>query len=339
MSWFGSFRSKGKKAAQPQRKTRSAISSSARTEGRPAFSDRPPDPRAKAYLDILSDTESLKDLICQFIENQPEKRAPAKDITLHVVTQIFGSDENLRRLNAVGAASEILKNARMRMKEEGILLYDPRTQLWSVSRMVRFLNLDDRDRLFLATRDIPEAGWQKAARKDDVAEWLYRSLTPDGFEHFCVAFLYHLGCLDVKVSEKRDITPDIRGTDGGIDGYGFMCPPDNPAQRFAMAFQAKKYGPGHPVSEPEVRDFAGALAGAEVPYGFFITTSFFSTPAKAFLNKIKAPQIAAIDGSRMVDEMILPGPDGRDSFGMLRTERYNFLVRPSFLLKRGGDGR
>lgn len=331
MLWFG--KKQGKPKAQRPQQRRGSPSSP--YGNKPAFSDRPPDPRAQPYLDILSDTESLKDLICQFIESQPEKRAPARDITLHVVTQIFGSDENLRRLNAVGAASEILKNARMRMKEDGLLAYDPQTQLWSLTRSVRFHDLDDRDRYFLESRGAGE-GWQRVARKDDVAEWLYRSLTPDGFEHFCVAFLDHLGCLDVKVSEKRDITEDIRGTDGGIDGYGFMCPPDDPAQRFAMAFQAKKYGPKHPVSEPEVRDFAGALAGAEVPYGFFITTSFFSTPAKAFLNKIKAPQIAAIDGSRMVDEMILPGPDGRNSFGMLRTDRYNYLIKPSFLLRKGG---
>lgn len=298
--------------------------------------DNNPHPDAWPYLNVLNDMETVGSLIFRYLDSLPDKNAPARDITLHVITEIFDSDENLRRLNAIGTASDILKDARMKMKKQGTLLYDPETQLWSLSNPTLLYPPDKEDLALLEASELG-TGWQKAFKKSDVAAWLYRNLTPDGFEQFCVGFLAHQGCHHVRVSEKHNITEKIRNVDGGIDGYGAMCEQSAPDTRFLMAFQSKKYSPRHAVGEKEVRDFVGALAGVQAPYGFFLTTGFFSTPAKAYLERLKAPQVAALDGVQMVDRM-LPDSNG-PGFGLTPGARGAILVKPSFLLLHAGELR
>lgn len=299
------------------------------------FYDDTPDPDAWPYLNILNDPEVVHSLIFKYLNSCPEKSASAKDITLFVVSHIFDSDENLRRLNAVGAASEILKNARMKMKDQGSLLYNPDTMLWSLSEVIHLFPPDQADLDFLKEKNLG-TGWQKALKKEDIAAWLYQNLTPDGFEQFCVAFLKHRGCKDVRVSEKQAISDKIQGVDGGIDGYGFMSFGPTPEDRLDIAFQAKKFAPKHPVGVKEIREFIGALMGRQISYGFFLTTSFFSTPAKDYLKELKNPYIAAMGGVEMVNAM-MPDKHGPGLGLVSKPYDRSILIHTPFLLHQAGE--
>ena len=86
--------------------------------------------------------------------------------------------------------------------------------------------------------------------------------------------------------------------DGGIDGVikedmlGFDI----------IYIQAKKYE--QPISEPQIRDFSGALDGKRATKGVFITTSSFTKSAKEYVAGIGNKKIILIDGLQLAELMI-----------------------------------
>lgn len=85
--------------------------------------------------------------------------------------------------------------------------------------------------------------------------------------------------------------------DGGIDGVIN----EDRLGLDAVYVQAKKWE--NSVGEPQLRDFVGALHAHRASKGVFITTSEFTTSAKAYVEKVQF-KISLIDGRRLADLMI-----------------------------------
>lgn len=68
--------------------------------------------------------------------------------------------------------------------------------------------------------------------------------------------------------------------------------------------QAKRWAEDHPVGEPDIQQFAGALMGKGANKGLFITTSYFTKAAKNFVTKHMTAKIVLIDGTQLTKLMI-----------------------------------
>lgn len=123
-------------------------------------------------------------------------------------------------------------------------------------------------------------------------ELLGRILDHDAsfFEQLVVDLIQKMGYGTGSVTQKS--------CDFGIDG---MVSTDELGFR-PIYTQAKRYAPDHKVSRPEIQSFIGALNGAS--NGVFITTSSFTSEARAFAENYPSATIALIDGQRLVELMI-----------------------------------
>lgn len=128
-----------------------------------------------------------------------------------------------------------------------------------------------------------------------------RRLTPKAFEKLVVDLLVAMG-----YGDKND--PDCGFTvgqtgDGGIDG---VIKEDKLGLK-NIYIQAKRYGEGNTVSAHEVRDFGGALLGADggnSKSGVFITSSDFSKESRDYVKKLeKGTRIILINGKELADYM------------------------------------
>jgi restriction system protein len=73
-----------------------------------------------------------------------------------------------------------------------------------------------------------------------------------------------------------------------------------PGQRVHV--QAKRYARESAVSEPEIRAFSGSLGAAKASKGVFVTTSYFTQPARSFAER--HPFRIVIDGEQLATLMI-----------------------------------
>lgn len=90
--------------------------------------------------------------------------------------------------------------------------------------------------------------------------------------------------------------------DGGIDGIV-----DQDALGLSRIYvQAKRYAADNTVSRPAIQAFVGALAGNQASQGVFITTSRFSSDARAYADQVPT-RIVLIDGDRLTRLMIRYG--------------------------------
>jgi len=90
-----------------------------------------------------------------------------------------------------------------------------------------------------------------------------------------------------------------RSGDNGVDGVI-----DQDALGLDRVYvQAKRYKLDSAVSEPDIRGFAGSLEGVEATKGVFVTTSYFTSQARTFADRI-ARRIALIDGQQLAQLMI-----------------------------------
>ena len=85
--------------------------------------------------------------------------------------------------------------------------------------------------------------------------------------------------------------------DGGIDGIIHQ----DPLGLDPIYIQAKRWE--HPVGEPQLRDFIGALHVRRARKGVFITTSAFTEPARRYI-ELADYNVILIDGSKLADLMI-----------------------------------
>jgi restriction system protein len=130
------------------------------------------------------------------------------------------------------------------------------------------------------------------------AELLDRLLqsSPAFFENMIVTLLTNMGYGGSRADAGRAIG---RSGDNGLDGVI-----DQDALGLDRVYiQAKRYRLDGAVSEPDIRGFAGSLEGVKATKGVFVTTSYFTSQAKAFAEKITR-RIVLIDGQQLAQLMI-----------------------------------
>ncbi|MGH8857491.1 MAG: restriction endonuclease [Polaromonas sp.] len=115
-----------------------------------------------------------------------------------------------------------------------------------------------------------------------------KSLSPSGFERLCMRLLREAGFERVQVTG--------RSNDGGIDGVGVLQL--NDLMSFNVVFQCKKWEQSVPPKE--IRDIRGAMDG-RAEKGIFLTTSTYSSNARAEAERPGAVPIELVDGEKLFE--------------------------------------
>ena len=115
-----------------------------------------------------------------------------------------------------------------------------------------------------------------------------KGLSPNGFERLSMRLLREAGFERVSVTG--------RSNDGGIDGVGVLQL--NDLVSFNVVFQCKKWEGSVPPKE--IRDLRGAMAG-RAEKGIFLTTSTFTSNARAEAERAGAVPIELVDGEKLFD--------------------------------------
>jgi restriction system protein len=115
-----------------------------------------------------------------------------------------------------------------------------------------------------------------------------KSLSPYGFERLSMRLLREAGFERVSVTG--------RSNDGGIDGVGVLQL--NDLVSFNVVFQCKKWEGSVPPKE--IRDLRGAMAG-RAEKGIFLTTSSFTSNARAEAERPGAAPIELVDGEKLFE--------------------------------------
>lgn len=119
----------------------------------------------------------------------------------------------------------------------------------------------------------------KSALRDDLLAILY-DLYPIRFERLILDLLTAMGYAKGDLANSHMIRAS---GDGGIDGIIFEDALELDA---AVYIQAKRYAPENKVSRPAIQQFVGSLSGVGATKGVFVTTSDFSSEARASLGKV-----------------------------------------------------
>jgi restriction system protein len=126
---------------------------------------------------------------------------------------------------------------------------------------------------------------------------------PAFFERLIVKLLLALGYGGPHENSGRIVG---QSGDGGIDGVI-----DQDALGLDRVYvQAKRYAIESAVSEPEIRAFSGSLGAAKASKGVFVTTSYFTQPARSFAERHPF-RIVLIDGEQLATLMIRHNVDVR----------------------------
>ena len=115
-----------------------------------------------------------------------------------------------------------------------------------------------------------------------------KALTPSGFERLCMRLLREAGFERVQVTG--------RSNDGGIDGVGVLQL--NDLMSFNVVFQCKKWE--NAVPPKEIRDLRGAMDGRS-DKGIFLTTSTYTSNARAEAERAGAVPIELVDGEKLFE--------------------------------------
>ena len=115
-----------------------------------------------------------------------------------------------------------------------------------------------------------------------------KALTPSGFERLCMRLLREAGFERVQVTG--------RSNDGGIDGVGVLQL--NELMSFNVVFQCKKWE--NAVPPKEIRDLRGAMDGRS-DKGIFLTTSTYTSNARAEAERAGAVPIELVDGEKLFE--------------------------------------
>lgn len=145
--------------------------------------------------------------------------------------------------------------------------------------------------------DIIEAGYKtlNTALTDDLL-FLLREMDPIRFERLILDLLTAMGY------GKGDLANShmTKGSgDGGIDGIIF----EDALGLDAVYIQAKRYAADNKVSRPAIQQFVGSLNGEGATKGVFVTTSDFSSEARAYLTKVQQ-RVVLINGQELARLMV-----------------------------------
>lgn len=132
-----------------------------------------------------------------------------------------------------------------------------------------------------------------------VIDEIYRNLlelSPDAFERLIPFVVRALG---YGTDREDNLKPTQRSGDKGIDGIVWQD-----ALGFDRVYlQAKRYSEGNNVGAPDVQAFSGALGQFRATKGIFITTSTFTTGARAVARDTAHYTVILIDGQRLASLM------------------------------------
>jgi restriction system protein len=143
--------------------------------------------------------------------------------------------------------------------------------------------------------ELLELGFQKITKSlsSELLD-LIKSCTPEFFERLVVQLLLKMGY----GGSREDAGRRIGGSgDGGVDGIIN----EDKLGLDVIYIQAKKWE--NVVGRPEIQKFVGALQGKRAKKGVFITTSFFSPEARAYVENIEN-RVVLIDGEQLAQFMI-----------------------------------
>lgn len=206
------------------------------------------------------------------------------------------SDEGLRRAG---------ENARL--THESLREYEPYRAYQEISRRpkaasaVQVPGIDENRADVVVESDPSEALEQSAAQLNQVViDEIYRNLlelSPDAFEHLIPFVVRALG---YGTDREDNLKPTQRSGDKGVDGIVWQD-----ALGFDRVYlQAKRYSEGNNVGAPEVQAFSGALGQFRATKGIFITTSSFTSGARAVARDTAHYTLILIDGQRLATLML-----------------------------------
>ncbi len=130
---------------------------------------------------------------------------------------------------------------------------------------------------------------------DDLLEQI-KSISPVAFENLILQVLAKMG---YGGGDPRRIQGVPRGPDGGIDG----TIDEDKLGLDQIYIQAKRYA-DNSVGRPTIQSFVGAMTGGGCKKGVFVTSSVFTSEAKAFANGLKDVRLVLIDGVGLAKLMI-----------------------------------
>lgn len=230
------------------------------------------------------------------------------EIDEKVVEQQGFSEEQQSILHNNGPMTEIeyrLHWARSYLKSMG-LADNPRRGVWALTPTGREVTQSQiaplRAKYHKALRDARAAsateGLDEAEEAEQDAEMSWRdrlleallAMEPAAFERLCQRLLREAGFSRTQVTG--------RSGDGGIDGLGVYRVS---LVSFQVFYQAKRWR--NPVGAKDVRDFRGAMAGRGEK-GLLITTSTFTSDAKAESTRDGAPPVDLVDGAALCDLLV-----------------------------------
>lgn len=167
---------------------------------------------------------------------------------------------------------------------------EPNAELTTAAAVPERAEVQTPDELLRSTVKQIEA----ALRKDLLDRVL--SAPPAFFENVIVTMLLAMGY----GGSRQDAGQVVgRSGDGGIDGVI-----DQDALGLDRVYvQAKRYGSENAVGAPEIMAFCGSLGARKANKGVFVTTSYFTQPAKAFADS-HPYRIVLIDGELLAALMI-----------------------------------
>lgn len=143
----------------------------------------------------------------------------------------------------------------------------------------------------------------ESALRDNLLSIL-KDINPVRFERLILDLLTAMGYGGGDLSNSQ-MTKN--SGDGGIDGIIH----EDALGLDAVYIQAKRYAPENKVGRPAIQQFVGSLNGEGATKGVFVTTSDFSTEARAFLGKVQH-RIVLINGQELARLMIRHGVGVRD---------------------------
>jgi restriction system protein len=124
---------------------------------------------------------------------------------------------------------------------------------------------------------------------------------PAFFENLIVSLLLKMGYGGSREEAGKAIG---KSGDGGLDGVI-----DQDALGLDRVYvQAKRYKSDAAVSEPEIRAFSGSLGAAKANKGVFVTTSYFTKPAREFAERHPFKMVL-IDGPQLTSLMLRVRPE------------------------------
>lgn len=135
----------------------------------------------------------------------------------------------------------------------------------------------------------------KKTRKEEIINMIL-SKTPYEFESIVVKLLQKMG-YGGEIKDSGLVTK--ASNDGGIDGII----KEDVLGLGRIHIQAKRYALTNGIGRDEIQKFAGALLGAPMSKGVFITTSYFSQGALAYVQNLNNATIILIDGDQLAEYM------------------------------------